>query len=95
MYIGPGSTPIQFSAPLQKFHTTVSRIRGLGLGLLPSIPLYNSQAFPTLSWKASFIHPDHDTLKHESKALQLLTNGPFNAIPNNILHTLKQLGLPA
>ena len=95
MYIGPGSTAQQFTQPLHKFHKSVSHIRSLGLGLLPSIPLYNQQAFPILSWKASFIHPDHSTLKQESKALQLLTNGPFNAIPNDLLHNLKQIGLPA
>ena len=52
--------------------------------------------FPSsLFWKASFIHPDHSTLKQESKALQLLTNGPFNAIPKDLLYNLKQVGLPA
>ena len=53
------------------------------------------QAFPTLAWKASFIQPDTTTLQQESKALQLLTNGPYNALPNNLLYNLRQIGLPA
>ena len=63
--------------------------------MFPSIPLYSQQSFPILAWKASFTAPDTDTLKHEHKALQLLTNGPFNAIPNTLLYNLKQIGLPA
>jgi hypothetical protein len=38
--------------------------------------------------------PDPTTLRTEHKALQLLTNGPFNAIPKHLLYTLKQIGLP-
>ena len=95
MYIGPGASTIQYHSALQKFHKAVSHIRSLGLGLLPSIPLYNQQAFPTLAWKAAFVQPSHDTLQQERKSLQLLTNGPWNAIPNNLLYTLKQIGLPA
>ena len=95
MYIGPGASMVQYSAALKKFHKSVSRIRSLGLGLLPSIPLYNQQAFPTLAWKCAFVQPCPNTLHQERKSLQLLTNGPWNAIPNNLLYTLKQIGLPA
>lgn len=95
LLIGPGATQKQYATPLRKFHTAVSHIRSLNPGLAPSIPLYSQQAFPILSWKSSFIHPDHNTLQQEARSLQLLTNGPYNAIPNNLLYNLKQIGLPA
>ena len=95
MYIGPGAHKHQYTLPLQKFNQSIAHIRSLGLGLLPSIPLYNQQSFPILTWKSSFMHPDTTALRNESKALQLLTNGPYNAIPTNLLHNLKQIGLPA
>ena len=94
MYIGPGAVKQQFVGPLHKYHTSIARTRSLGLGLIPSISIYNQQSFPTLAWKASFIQPDSNTLKQEHKGLQLLTNGPWNAIPNNLLHSFKDAGLP-
>lgn len=94
MLIGPGAHTKQFLKPLSKFHTSVSHVRSLGLGLTPSISLYNQISFPILAWKASFVQPDHDTLLQEAKSLQLLTNSPYNATPNNLIYNLKQLGLP-
>jgi hypothetical protein len=68
---------------------------GIGsVGLLPSIPLYNQSSFPILWYKASYTQPDNNTLQQEAKSLQLLTNGPYNAIPNTLLYNLKQIGLP-
>ncbi len=86
---------VQWTQPIQRYHAAVSHIRSLGLGLIPSITLYNTLAFPKISWKASFFEPTTATLQHEHKAIQHLTNSPWNAIPNDLIHTLRDIGLPA
>ena len=70
-------------------------ISSLDCGLLTKISLYNMLAIAKLSYVASFLPPNSAALKAENKALQCLCRGPWNAIPPNLLKSVKQIGMPS
>ena len=52
-------------------------------------------AITKLSYVASFFPPNVAALRAEKRALQLLCRGPWNAIPPNLLKSVKSIGIPA
>ena len=52
-------------------------------------------AISKLSYVASFLHPNCAAIRSENRALQLLCRGPWNAIPPNLLKSIKSIGMPA
>jgi len=56
--------------------------------------LYNMLALSKLSYVAAFLPPSRSILKVESRGLQLLLRGPWNAIPGQVIKSISHLGLP-
>ena len=69
-------------------------VRRLCIGGLTSISLYNRQAFPVLSYVASFLPPPKKAIRAHRKAVQKILAMPRHAIPTTACTCLKELGLP-
>jgi hypothetical protein len=52
-------------------------------------------AITKLSYVASFLPPNLAAIRAEKRALQLLCRGPWNAIPPDLLKSVKTIGMPA
>jgi len=80
---------------ISDYISTSRFIASLDCGLLTKISLYNMIAITKLSYVASFFPPNIAALRAEKRALQLLCRGPWNAIPPNLLKSVKSIGIPA
>ena len=93
VHIGPGASSAQWAAPVDRFFDAVRDIIALGLGLYASVPLYNMLAFSRIAWLASIASPSNSVVQAETKALQWITRGPWQAFPSYLVKNLKaQLG---
>ena len=95
MLIGPDCLNENWEQVLCDFLATSRFISSLDCGLLTKISLYNMLAISKLSYVASFLPPNPAAFKAENRALQTLCRGPWNAIPPNLLKSVKQIGMPS
>ena len=94
MYIGPGASPLQWDAAINKYVTNAAIIRSHNLGLPATIPLYNIHCITNLSYKSSLVAPTHVEYHCETHTLNSLTRSPWQAYPNKLLFNFKTLHLP-
>ena len=94
IFLGVDALKINWGAVSDDFLVISRFIGSLDCGLVTKISLYNMLAISKLSYIASFFPPDHNILKAEKRALQLLLNGPWNAIPDGLVKNLQCLGFP-
>ena len=94
IFLGFEALRINWSMVSSDFLSTARFIGTLDCGLLTKISLYNMLAISKLSYVAAFLPPNRDILRIESRALQLLLRGPWNAIPAGVLKHACSLGLP-
>jgi hypothetical protein len=81
-----------WSLVLPGFQRAVRTLRGLNLGVLPTLRLYNSQVFSMLAHTLQ-VYPPSDALLHAEKyALQLFFAAPSSSIDSQALVHLKLLG---
>ena len=80
---------------ISDYISTSRFIASLDCGLLTKISLYNMIAITKLSYVASFFPPNIAAIRAEKRALQLLCRGPWNAIPPNLLKSVKSIGIPS
>ena len=95
IFLGPDCADTNWDHVLCDYLTTSKFISSLDCGLLTKISLYNMIAISKLSYVASFLPPNSVAIRAESRALQLLCRGPWNAIPPNLLKSVKNIGMPA
>eukprot|EP00969_Alexandrium_andersonii_P022924 1003019-Alexandrium_andersonii.AAC.1 len=79
--VGPHAGTHAWDSCLVRFHTAVREIRALGLGLSTSLLQYASRGVGTVAYVASHLPPSREALEAQHHALQLLTCGPWHAIP--------------
>ena len=79
--IGPHGLEETWREIAPKIVRVAREIKALGLGLIPSIVFFNSWAHSTLSYPLQFYPPNKFALKQERRAMQIITNGPYNALP--------------
>ena len=93
--IGPDSLDASWNQVLCDYLATSRFIASLSCGLLTKVSLYNMLAIAKLSYIASFLPLNVAAFRAENRALQTLCRGPWNAIPPNLLKSVKQIGMPA
>ena len=90
--VGPESACLSWKAPTAKYLERVKLIRAAGNGLCQSIVDYKMYAVSVLSHVAQFEFAPKETLKTETRALQMLTAGPWNAINKELMLQLTDIG---
>ena len=94
IFLGHDALKINWEMVSPDFLSTARFIGSLDCGLLTKISLYNMLAISKLSYVAAFLPPNREILKIESRAIQLLLRGPWNAVPADALKHVKIIGLP-
>ena len=91
--LGPNANDMSWDAPVAKWESRVLAIRSFGIGLFGSILQYNSLAISCMGFISQLEHVPVPVLHKETRMLQLLTRGPYNAISKEALVNLRLLGL--
>jgi len=92
--LGDDAIALNWSNVCPEFIDTARFIGSLDCGMVTKVSLYNMLAISKLSFVASFFQPDKSALRAENRAIQLLTRGPWNAMPPSMMKALKSIGLP-
>ena len=87
-FLGPLAGGVQWQLAISKFVQRNSQMVHSKLGLLKNQNAYNTQCASVLSYLMQFSWRHKNVSVQERKMLQLLTHGPWNALPSNILPQL-------
>ena len=80
-FIGPGGVSKSWMLPVKNFMEAALTIRAQQLGFTVSLYSFVARALPRLGYIASYLAPTGTVLQAETRALSLLSVGPFRAIP--------------
>ena len=95
IFLGQNHVDCNWEAALLDYLDTAKFISLLDCGLLTKISLYNMLAISKLSFVASFVPPNLAAKRAESRALQILARGPWNALHPGLLKGARSLGMPS
>jgi hypothetical protein len=90
--MGPGAGQQQMTAATEKYWHRSLEAKTTTNSALQSIRHYNVYAVPTLSYLVQFSPPTTDLLARAKRALQLITNTPWNTFSAATCSSLKDLG---
>ena len=93
--LGPGAGNLSWEAAADKWESRSRTIKERGAGLLGTVLQYNTFAVSCLGFVSQLEHAPTELLRKETKILQWLTHGPYNAFSKNALVNCRQLGFPA
>ena len=93
--IGPDAHDSRWDAAGNKYWRRVLAARNTHGGFLFSLIHYHVHALSTLAYLGQFANPPKHLLALERRATQLITAGPYNAIPTRALCNLRALGCSA
>jgi hypothetical protein len=92
--LGPAAAELSWIAPAEKLIERARQVRSMKQGFFKAILNYRIYALPVLAHVGQFENAPAPTLKNEAKALQIITTGPWNAIPKDLLYQLTKVGFP-
>ena len=92
IFIGPEAKQYQWKKACIGFEESIRFIRGLNLGLIGSISLYNVLAHSKFGYIASFVSPPPCVVRKAKWGQQVITCGPWQAFPSYFLCKLRDLG---
>ena len=92
IWLGPGAGCKTWDDPMSKYMVRCRTLRGLGLGLQASAYQYNMFCVSVLSYIWQLMAAPPQALIQEAYALQLLTAGPWNALPCSFLGRMETCG---
>ena len=93
-FIGPGARDLSWNAPAQKYEERCREVRARGLGLVASAHFYNQLCITVLSFIGQLSYAPRRVLSLESKMVQTLAAGPYNALTPPLLQNLDSVCLP-
>ena len=94
VFLGYDHVDCNWESVLHDYLDTSKFISLLDCGLLTKLSLYNMLAVSKLFFVASFVPPNQAAKRAESRALQILGRGPWNALHPGILKNAKVIGMP-
>ena len=92
--LGENAIELNWKNVCPEFIEVAKFIGSLDCGMMTKISLYNILAISKLSFVGQFHPPNKIALRAEHRAIQLLSRGPWNAIPPRLLKSLKSIVLP-
>jgi len=86
--IGPGAGQRTWTEPAAKYEKRCRDVKGMGMGLLVSVRMYNQMCITVLSHVMQLYMAPTQVMNLEHKMLQILTNGPYHTFSKKSLHNL-------
>lgn len=94
MLIGPGAAATQWTPVASKVLVRAADACFAGIGIVARLRHFRLHGTTTVMYKAQFTPISADMRQAYRKAEQRLTGSPWMALPPDLLHSLRSLGLP-
>lgn len=94
MLIGPGAAVSQWTPIASKVLVRAADASHAGIGIVAKLRHFRLHGTTTVMYKAQFTPLSSEMRQAYRKAEQRLTGSPWMAIPPDLLHSLRALGLP-
>jgi exonuclease III len=95
MLIGPGAADAQWTPVASKVLVRAADASHAGIGIAAKLRHFRLHGTTTVMYKAQFASLSGELRLAYRKAEQRLTGSPWMALPPDLLHSLRALGLPA